>query len=475
MEGASFFSTPDLAMDSRVKYAQYAHASFGYLLDADEGAACLLDPLCSKCPIVGASDGFVEMTGFALEFLLGKELSMLCDGVPQEAISKSEQENISSFCGLCRSVGLWQISETTAVLANARSDGSVFMTFLMLGLVVHQEHPFIIVVQEHLCDGLQIDINYGLVNDMRASCWEVMCRIRIRVSGQTEPVPAMITLKDGSFGIFNERLEGRCILTNQGLSVQRREAKAVPTGCLVVSDVPVQRRQNDGSLYFAVRADEVVASFVGMPILGFTRRRPGEDPDMCRTLARYMGKSVLVGACGEAFARDQESNHVPSYRAPSPEEVATWCLQMDTPAHRRTPPVTINVGDKLACQYTASGSIRFLQNEEIVIEFNTGRPILPDEDYYAVIDVSFSVSGVTLLPGAFPASEEVPLIPPTSQGPMYSNDKSTAADWRDHASTCDTLLDLNGCHEADEWDAMRQDTDGSEDSLFAVPLFLERQ
>jgi hypothetical protein len=59
--------------------------------------------------------------------------------------------------------------------------------------------------------------------------------------------------------------------------------------------------------------------------------------------------------------------------------------------------VFLKVGDKLACVYTASGSIEFRQNGQKVMGFDTGRPIQEDTDYYAVLDVSFSAACLTVL------------------------------------------------------------------------------
>jgi hypothetical protein len=50
-----------------------------------------------------------------------------------------------------------------------------------------------------------------------------------------------------------------------------------------------------------------------LPLLGFTRQNPGQNPDMCRTLAKHMGGSITVGACGEAFARDASQTSSPVF------------------------------------------------------------------------------------------------------------------------------------------------------------------
>merc|ERR1711956_141527 len=44
------------------------------------------------------------------------------------------------------------------------------------------------------------------------------------------------------------------------------------------------------------------------------------------------------------------------------------------------------------------GRIKFWLNEEKILDFDTGRPIQDNVDYYAVVDVCFTVGELTLMP-----------------------------------------------------------------------------
>jgi hypothetical protein len=378
-----------------------AHASTGYLLDGVDEPVCLLDPSCSGCPIVGASQGFVELTGIAKERLLGENLRVLLDGVPLTAISKGDQVNIDNFCKSCCLPGLSHISETTALRPMARTDGTTFTSILMLGLVVCKGQPFIVCVQRHVCEGLELSLNTDQLNNMKEASRQVLSRVRNTICGSSLELETI----DTSFGGIFKRTGSQCMLLNAGETLQRREPTVLPTGCLAVGKVPMQRC-NDGGLYFAARVNEVIPSFDGLPIFGFTCQKPVDSVDFLPSLSRFMGQSILVGACGEAFARDRQGNLKASFRPPAKEDLESWCLDKDKPSHMRKAPVSINVGDKVACLYTPSGRIQYWHNDRKVIDFDTGRPILPNTDYYAVVDVCFSVSSVTLLPDSVAVHEQ---------------------------------------------------------------------
>jgi hypothetical protein len=299
----------------------------------------------------------------------------------------------------------------------------------MLGLVVSNGKPFIVGIQKYLSEGCSHRLMTGQLNDLKEACRSVLLSVRQRF-GNAVPTPPI--KQESGFGIFSETLVGQSMLLNNCLTVQRHESKMLPTGCVVFSDRPVQRRA-DGSLYFAVRVDQV-ESFVGFPILGFTRQRPQDNTDFWPVVSKYMGASVLVGACGEAFARDRESNLRPGFRPPPKDDLETWMQENFK--------CVVNVGDKLSCLYSTCGSIQLLRNDEVLLEFDTGRTIRSDTDYYAVIDVCFSVSCVTLLPG--PA-------------PFWDAQEEIAKNYEGAVSTCDNLCSIGGCEHDDEESGLEEE------------------
>eukprot|EP00439_Symbiodinium_sp_Y106_P074763 s2539_g14.t1 len=121
------------------------------------------------------------------------------------------------------------------------------------------------------------------------------------------------------------------------------------------------------------------------------------DFDLC------LGASVLVGACGEAFARDQMDHFRIGFKQPPQTEVASWSTQADVPPHKRRAPVSVNPGDVFGCLYTMEGRLQLWRNGSQVLDFDVGRPIQQGADYYAVIDVCLAAYSVSLLPHSSPS------------------------------------------------------------------------
>jgi len=202
------------------------------------------------------------------------------------------------------------------------------------------------------------------------------------------------------FAFFSERLQDHCLLTNGGYTAMRREPEELSTNCMVFGDRPLKRTEEGVS--FRIRVERVTSTFTGLPVLGFTRNKPADQQGLYPCVSRCLGSSVLIGACGEAFARDPPTHYKMGFKKPPQEEVQTWTWQPDLPPSQREPPVVAKVGDVLKCVYTASGSIKLYANDEPALSFETGRPLEQGVDYYAVADVCLSVYGVTLLPAEEP-------------------------------------------------------------------------
>jgi hypothetical protein len=210
-----------------------------------------------------------------------------------------------------------------------------------------------------------------------------------------------VDLKDlvqHSFGFYTRRLEGHAIVTGGGRTAVRRECGELPTGCLMFGDRPAQKTSE--GLAFRVRVESTTSMFSGLPFLGFTTRRPcGEASDLPR-LSKCLAESVVVGGCGEAFARDKSTHYVMGFKPPPATEIQSWSLQPDLPTHQREPPAVACVGDEIECRYTWDGRIQFFVNDIVVMDFDTGRPLAEETQYYAVVDVCFSTTSLTLVPSS---------------------------------------------------------------------------
>jgi hypothetical protein len=331
-------------------------------------------------------------------------------GVPEVAISKSMRKNLRDFCRMCRIRGVDAISEVVSLQPNSRVDGSQFSNFFMVGRVVVQGHPYLLGVQNVLGEGLFVKKSAAMLESSTESTWVTFKRIRQSIlSNFPEEVPRLPSLPlPGELGVpsftfFTERLQDHCLIMNRGRTAMRREPQELSTNCLVFSGQPV--RHTPEGLFFAIFVDDSIGTFEGLPLLGFTRRRPVDGAALYPTVSRCLGASVLVGACGEAFARDKEPHFKIGFRQPPPEEMQSWSLEPHLPPHKRRPPVEVMAGDILGCMYTVDGRIQLWHNGKVVLDFDVGRPVDKDAEYYAVVDVCLSVYCATVLPWISPRDE----------------------------------------------------------------------
>jgi len=397
---------PD-AIQARVKEA---YAKIGHLLDDEEDAALLSDILCSDTPLIGASKGFTNLTGFPLERVLGCNCRMMLHGVPEVAISKSVRKNLRDFSRMCQMRRLDHISEVTSLQPNARADGTQFVNFFLIGLVKVWGVPYLLGVQLPVGEGLFVTLNGRLLEQVTESVRTSYKRLREKLlrldlalgsgpGAAFEPAGGIRrtpVFEAPGFHFFSDRLQDHCLLLNGSRTAMRREPQELATNCLVFGSAPV--RKTAEGIFFAIRVDDAVQTFEGLPMMGFTRRQPVDRPDLYPTVCRCLGASVLVGACGEAFARDQWEHFKIGFKPPPQTEVASWSTQPAVPPHKRRPPVSVTRGDIYGCMYTKGGHIQFWRNDAMVLDFDTGRPLDEDVEYYAVIDVCLSVYAVSLMP-----------------------------------------------------------------------------
>lgn len=390
----------------------------GYLINDEEEAFLLADVECVDCPLIGVSQGFTNLTGFERDQLLWRNCRMMHGGVPEVAISKSVRKNLRDFCRMCRTNNLSHISEVTSLQPNARADGSQFVNFFLVGLVHVYNRPYLLGVQRSVGEGLFVTLNSHLLDQITEAARSSFKRLRANLC-RVEPViaaPLPCVASGGSssstsapgFSFFSERLQDHCILLNGNRMAMRREPQELATNCLVFGNSPV-RHSADG-LFFAVKVEDAVQTFEGLPILGFTKLKPCDRPDLYPTVCRCLGSSVLTGSCGDAFARDKPEHFKMGFKPPPQHEVASWSSQADLPPHKRRPPVPVLPGDILGCMYTNTGHIQLWRNGAMVLDFDTGRPVDAAEDYYAVVDVCLSAYAVSLLPDAGPAEANGTLL-----------------------------------------------------------------
>jgi len=395
--------------DIRVRIRE-AHASLGCKIEEEPDSGLLADALCSDCPIVGVTKGFRDLTGWDTESLLGQNCRVLLTGVPEVAISRSARKNLRDFCRMCRLVGLNAIAEVASLQPNSRRDGSQFMNFFMVGLVMVNKHPYIISVQLSVAEGLFVKMpterQIQAMEETRQRLdrfRRLICPEEQAVSSIEHPVSLCLSVREPDVVFYSKRLQGHCMLMNECRTVMRREPEDIATNCLVFGDSPAQ--PNAGGLFFTVLVDGVT-TFVGLPFLGFTRRKPEDAADLYPSIAKCCGQSVLIGGCGEAYARDQQGHYAIGFKKPPISEIASWTLEPDVPQHKRKPPIVIAAGDRLGCLYTFDGRLQLWRNSVLVFEFDIERPVDLQASYYPIVDVCFSAYSLTTIPAECPPPPE---------------------------------------------------------------------
>jgi len=382
-------------------------ARAGSLLDTVGANALLIDVCAPSFPIVGASAGFKQMTGYTELDVLGSDVKMFMENVPKAAVSRSGCKNLDDYIQVCSMKGVDCVAETTLVQPNMRKDGTIFINFAVLGRCHLQGQMYILMISKLVGEGLMFRLPSSRHKELSETCRKEFIELRTVLQKQTPtPFPshcldrgvmqAGSTRSRSDFNFFAQRLQDHCILLNGCCTAVRREAHEINSSCLVFGDRPVSPTQ-DG-LCFGIRVDDIVPTFQGYPVLGFTRKRPTDNPDLYPTVAKCLGQSLLIGGGNaEASARDQPSNFQIGFKQPPQSEVQTWCEEPDIPAHKRKKMPQLNVGDILQCKYGYDGALQLWVNGRILLDFRTQRPLDKNAEYYPVVDVCFTASRITVV------------------------------------------------------------------------------
>jgi len=349
---------------------------------------------------------------------LGKSISDAETKIPQVTASikegtamKAQLESELKEAQVARVEAKDTIAEATALQPNSRQDGSYFSNAFILGLCMIQNHPFILSIHQTIAEGLLANVTAPQLEQIVRENRRKLLELSHRLCQLTPPpLPAAqlthsIAVDEGrarqhgraEFSFFSSRLPDHCLLLDGGQTAVRREPHDVAANCLVFGDAPVPSTKNVG-LFFAVVVNHAIDTFQGLPMLGFTRRKPADVPDLypLPLVSKCLGESVIVGGMGEAYRRDQHEHFKIGFSKPPSSEIAGWVLDEDKIS--RKPPVQVRAGDILGCLYTASGRIQLWHNKKRILDFDVERPFEAGEDYYATIDVCFAAYSLTLLP-----------------------------------------------------------------------------
>jgi len=428
-----------------VVMARTARATAGYLLDDISDPALMVNVADPTFSVVGASAGYRRLTGHSVDDVLGRAATeVLSWGAPEHSVSRSANKNVVDFCRMCRDAEMEDISQTAVVQPRTTKEGSQLTVLSLLGFIEVLRKPYVLIVQEPLGEGLLVRVSAERREELTEKCRNTFRRIRRKlqtkafISNSSDFGPSESDAESvcsvssqryvpkrthwnlrghrresvlleppwalPDFAFFRDRLQERCILSADGCSASRRELHELQNGCLVFSDRPLRRCSS--GLHFEFRVDRVTKSFDGLPLVGFTRRKPTDEVGLHPLVATCLGASVLVGTGCKAYARDKHEHFKMGFRLPPQDEVQTWS------AHEGSSHMScrkISVGDVVACTYTTQGRIQYRVNQEKIFDFDIGRPIQDGVDYYAVLDVCFSAGTVTLLPTPEDATLELEL------------------------------------------------------------------
>jgi hypothetical protein len=401
----------------------------------------LFDPAEHGWPIVDVSKGLCDLLRRSQTELIGSTYSDLLQGLPKWAISRSGRENFESFCCACSMDRVSQVGETSIVQVIARSDGSSFTGHLTLALCIDEarRHRVLGILLVAAADPAS-PVRQQQVAALRQRAEVLLREVQHLLSSRREApsrfwwLPAVFVSSSASTAgkerlgpaplatFYGTRLQEHGVLLDGGHRAMRREAEQVATGCLVFSTHPVQKSVQ--GLVLAVRVMRVSNRFENFPLLGFTRRKPVDEPGLYPTVAQCLGESVFIGGSCQAFARDHVSNFEMGFRPPPQSEVQTWSAPLALHIN-----VQLQTGDVLECLYSWEGHLLLQLNGRLLVQFDVERPLNEWVDYYAVVDVAGRASMLSLIPNdTTPAAGPLLLAPP-----LGVREKCSGVD---DASTC---------------------------------------
>jgi len=399
----------------------------GALLDDLDDIAILTDASSESFPVVGISIGFQRTTGYILADAVGRPPEhALTQGTPSFAVSRSSGQTLADYCRTCSRADLEFVSESTLLQVATRKDGTHYVSLSLVGLCEVRRRPYVLIVQEIVGEGMSVPLTASNRAVMTESLRAKLFRIRREVGqaqltnlpassfGTSESMSSASTcfLKHErlhtnfrghrrhevfeqlpfvlpSFAFFSKRLQEHCMLKDDLRTAMRREPEFLPRGCMNFSDRPVQFSQ--ARLEFTVQVTGATPTFLGLPNLGFTRRKPEDHMDLYPEVAKCCGASVVGGSEGVS-ARDKYEHFRLGFKKPSPDEMELWSSGL---AKEGLP--KLQCGDILRCLYSAEGQFQIWLNKEKFIDADTHRRIDFSAEYYAVVDVCLSATSLTLI------------------------------------------------------------------------------
>eukprot|EP00931_Biecheleriopsis_adriatica_P007183 TRINITY_DN10849_c0_g1_i1.p1 TRINITY_DN10849_c0_g1~~TRINITY_DN10849_c0_g1_i1.p1 ORF type:complete len:734 (-),score=117.68 TRINITY_DN10849_c0_g1_i1:15-2216(-) len=389
--------------------ADSLYKEVGFLIDDFPNPTVLADALMPDCPIVGASNSFVGLSGYKRQEILGRNCRFLLKDVPGCCISRSGRKNLRSMIRMCRLIGLSTMGSTSCCQTNRKRDGETFLNTFAVGLVLINEHPFLVGVLSPCSETGGKEEMTRLKQDHHALIEQTRIILQQGLSESNEaifqnksqdfllPRPRALTGPAFSSGSLTERV----ILLNNRRTVMRREPCEIPNGCVVISEQPVRRTRL--GIFFAVRLEGVLrdAWHTTWPVLGLTQFSPDEMVKKGYPMrAEWCGKSVCIGGNFQASYRDK-SDHWKGAMKTSADELTSFDGPRPRWQNRPHTPWDLEEGDVMGMLYTPQGTVHLMLNYQTVLSVDTGKP-LQNVDYHALVDCQGQAYELLLLPYTTP-------------------------------------------------------------------------
>jgi hypothetical protein len=139
-----------------------------------EFSVTIADPSLPDCPLVACSAGFTELTGYAVQDVVGRNCRFLLNGVPLDLIDNEVRMQCRSYClaafqgedyrggvsdklssGFQKPWPDLSAGEIMCVQTNARKSGELFRNMFYLKQVELDDNCYILGLQAGLPDGLE--------------------------------------------------------------------------------------------------------------------------------------------------------------------------------------------------------------------------------------------------------------------------------------------------------------------------------
>eukprot|EP00931_Biecheleriopsis_adriatica_P031454 TRINITY_DN18445_c0_g1_i1.p1 TRINITY_DN18445_c0_g1~~TRINITY_DN18445_c0_g1_i1.p1 ORF type:complete len:229 (-),score=40.33 TRINITY_DN18445_c0_g1_i1:30-716(-) len=125
----------------------------------------LADPQQSDCPLVCCSSGFMEMCGYGVSDIIGRNCRFLIDPVPADFVDAAVRQQARDFCDAVRDGREYSVPDEKlswrppgrasddglfCIQTNARQNSSLFKNVFYLKRIELNEKPFIVGLQTEL-------------------------------------------------------------------------------------------------------------------------------------------------------------------------------------------------------------------------------------------------------------------------------------------------------------------------------------